>query len=128
MTCNFGHCPSQSICLWYKCQRELLSTQELTLQMAIQKATAAETATRESRGILGASAEWMASKDLHKMTAKPKCVRCGRTGHQPTQCKYKTFKCHKCQKVGHLTSVCCLKQPADRQDKDTISGQRIGNC
>ena len=67
-----------------KCQRELLSTQELTLQMAIQKATTAEIATRESWGILGASAEQMASKDLHKMTAKPKYFHCGRTGHQPS--------------------------------------------
>ena len=40
-----------------KCQWELLSTQGLTLQTAIQKATAAETATGESRGIHGASAE-----------------------------------------------------------------------
>ena len=61
------------------------------------------------------------------MTAKPKCIHCGRTGHQPTQCKYKTFKCHKCQKVGHLASVCRSKQPADRRDKGTISGQRIGS-
>ena len=134
MTCKFGQyldtaLRDQFVCGLNdrKCQRELLSTQELTLQTAIQKATAAETATRESRGILGASAERMASKDLHKMTAKPKCIRCGRTGHQPTQCKYKTFKCHKCQKVGHLASVCRSKQPADRRDKDTISGQRIGS-
>ena len=31
------------------------------------------------------------------------------------------------QKVGHLASVCRSKQPADRRDKDTISGQRIGS-
>ena len=93
-TCNFGQyldtaLRDQFVCGLnnHKCQWELLSIQELTLQMAIQKATAAKTATRESRGILGASAEQMASKDLHKMTAKPKCFCCGRTGHQPTQCK-----------------------------------------
>ena len=102
----------------------MLSTQELTLQTAIQKTTAAETATRENQGILGASAEQMASKEI---TAKSKCICCGRTGHPPTQCKCKTFKCHKCQKVGHLASVCCSKQPADQRDKDTINGQRIGS-
>ena len=57
------------------------------------------------------------------MSAQPLCYRCGRAGHQPMQCKYKTFKCRNCQKVGHLASVCCSKQPADRQDK----GKRIGS-
>ena len=109
-----------------KCQRELLTIQDLTLQTAIQKATAAETATRESRGIHGASAERL-SRELHKMSAKPLCYRCGRSGPQPTQCKYKTFKCRNCQKVGHLASVCRSKHPADRQDKDTAKGKRIGS-
>ena len=133
-TCNFRqYCDTalrdQFVCGLHdrKCQRELFSTQDLTLEMAIQKATAAETATRESRGIQGASTERMASQDLHKMTAKPTCFRCGRTGHKPIQCKYKTFTCRKCQKVGHLTSVCRSKQPADRRDKDTTSGQCIGS-
>ena len=67
------------------------------------------------------------SQDLHKMTAKPTCFRCGRSGHKPTQCKYKTFTCRKCQKVEHLASVCRSKQPADRRDKETTSGQRIGS-
>ena len=41
------------------------------------------------------------------------------------QCKYKTFKWHNCQKVGHFASVCCSKQPADQQDKDTARGKCI---
>ena len=63
-TCNFGQyldtaLRDQLVCDLndHKCQRELLSTQGLTLQTAIQKATTAETATRESWGIHGASAE-----------------------------------------------------------------------
>ena len=120
-TCNFGQyldtaLRDQFVCglTDRKCQRELLTIQDLTLQTAIQKATAAETATRESRGIHGASAERL-SRELHKMSAKPLCYRCGRSGHQPTQCKYKTFKCRNFQKVGHLASVCHSKHLADRQ-------------
>ena len=59
------------------------------------------------------------------MSAKPKCYRCGKTSHHPTQCKYKSFKCHNCQKVGHLASVCRSKL-VDQRDKDT-SGHRIGS-
>ena len=59
------------------------------------------------------------------MSAKPKCYCCGKTGHHPTQCKYKSFKCHNCQKIGHLASPCCSKL-VDRRDKD-MSGRRIGS-
>ena len=69
----------------------------------------------------------MESKDLHKVTTRPKCFRCGRSGHQPQQCKYKTFKCHNCQKVGHLASVCRSKPPTDRLPKNITSGQHIGS-
>ena len=79
----------------------------------------------ESQSIHGASAEGILNKDLHKMSAKPKYHRCGKTGHHPTQCKYKSFKCHNCQKVGHLASACRSKL-VDRRDKDT-SGCRIGS-
>ena len=95
--------------------------------MAIQKATAAEAATRESWEIHGAPAEQIPSNDVHKMTHKFKCFRCGKTGQLPAQCKYKTFKCHNCQKVGHLASVYHLKQPADSKRKSTISGQHVGS-
>ena len=112
-TCNFGGYLDTALCDQFvcglndrQCQRELLSTQGLTLQTAIQKATAAEAATRESREIYGAPAEQISSSDVHKMTSRPKCFRCGKTGHLSAQCKYKTFKCHNCQKVGHLASVC----------------------
>ena len=62
-----------------------------------------------------------------KPEAKSPCYRCGRPGHQPTHCKYKTFKCRNCQKVGHLASVCRSKRPADRQDKDLSRGKHIGS-
>ena len=74
-TCNFGEylntaLRDQFVCglINRHCQCELLSTQDLTLQTAIQKATAVEAATRESREIHGAPAEEIPSNDVHKMT------------------------------------------------------------
>ena len=61
------------------------------------------------------------------MFSKPKCYRCGRTGHLPTHCRYKTVRCHKCQKVGHLASVCNVRKPSDHHDKITTGSQRIGS-
>jgi len=58
-----------------KCQRELLTVQGLILKMAIQKAIAGETATRESRRIHGAAVERTLSKDLLKMSVKSTCYR-----------------------------------------------------
>ena len=63
-TCSFGQyldtaLRNQFVCGLNdrKCQRELLTVQDLTLKTAIQKATAVETATRESRGIRSAAVE-----------------------------------------------------------------------
>ena len=38
------------------------------------------------------------------------CIRCGKTGHQPSDCRYKDTKCHYCEKKGHLEAVCLQKK------------------
>ncbi|RXN17967.1 integrase core domain [Labeo rohita] len=37
---------------------------------------------------------------------KVTCHRCGREGHQPQECHFRTAVCHACGKTGHLKKVC----------------------
>ncbi|XP_047037595.1 uncharacterized protein LOC124642891 [Helicoverpa zea] len=37
------------------------------------------------------------------------CWRCGREGHAPHRCRYKSYVCEKCKIKGHLKSVCDKK-------------------
>ena len=57
-----------------QCQRELLSMEGLTLQTALQKVTATETATMESRSIHGASAEGILNKDCTRCLSNPSAI------------------------------------------------------
>ena len=64
----------------HKCQRDLLSISDLTLAVALQKATAAETADKGIKHIhadITTSAQPF-SQELHKMAAQSKpCYCCG---------------------------------------------------
>ena len=114
-TCNFGEyldtaLRDQLVCglCDRKCQRDLLSISDLTLALAIQKTTAAETVEKGSKHICAdMTSDKSLSQGLHKMSVQTKpCYRCGKSGHQPTHCKFRTATCYSCQKIGHLASVC----------------------
>ena len=96
-----------------KCQRDLLSTSDLTLAVALQKTTAAETAEKGSNHIRAdITSDQSLSQELHKMTVHMKpCYRCGRSDHQSAQCRFRNVTCYSCQKVGHLASVCKGRKP-----------------
>ena len=34
------------------------------------------------------------------------CHRCGRTSHEPKDCRFKDAQCHNCGKRGHIAPVC----------------------
>ena len=34
------------------------------------------------------------------------CIRCGKPGHNPKECRFKHTTCHYCSKIGHLEVVC----------------------
>ena len=35
-----------------------------------------------------------------------KCMICGRTGHENSECRFKNAKCFNCGKIGHLKNMC----------------------
>ena len=115
-TCNFGQyletaLRDQFVCGLRdeKCQQELLSIQDLTAAIALQKATAAEAVSKEAQAMRETTTGLATSGEVYKLFSKTKCYSCGRLGHHPTNCKYKSAKCYSCQKVGHLASVCQRK-------------------
>ena len=123
-TCNFGQyletaLRDQFICGLRdeKCQRELLSIQDLTVAIALQKTTAAEAVSKEAQAMRETTTGSATSGDVYKLFSKTKFYCCGQSNHHPTNCKYKSAKCYSCQKLGHLASVCQSKKPATRVEK-----------
>ena len=43
------------------------------------------------------------------------CIRCGRRGHSPKDCRFKNSTCNYCDKIGHL-EFACLKKKRDSKN------------
>ena len=77
--------------------------------VALQKATAAEAVSKETQAMRETTTA--TGGEVYKLLSKTKCYCCGKSGHHPSNCKFKSAKCYSCQKVGHLASVCQSKKP-----------------
>ena len=73
-------------------------------------------ASKETEGIRKVTSGATSSSDVHKTGTAAKCYHCGKVGHHPSACKYKSAKCYLCQKVGHLSQTCRTKKK-DKPDK-----------
>ena len=131
-TCNFGQyletaLRDQFVCGLRdeKCQRELLSIQDLTATIALQKATAAEAVSKETQAMCESATGSTTGGEVYKLLSKVKCYRCGKSGHHPTNCKYKNAKCYSCQKLGHLASVCQSKRPAMKAERPSKAQETL---
>ena len=116
-TCNFGNYLELAIRDQFVCglrdiktQRELLCISDLTVQIALRKARAAETVYKETQTMKDGTCS---AETVSISTAKV-CYRCGKTDHGAATCKYKSAKCHACQKIGHLARVCRAKNKNNR--------------
>ena len=89
----------------------LVSIQDLMAAIVLQKATAAETVSKESQAMWESVTGQAMEGEVCKLNSKGKCYCCGKLGHQSANCKYKNGKCYVCQKVGHLASMCQSKRP-----------------
>ena len=68
------------------------------------------------------------SSPTQKTTGQPSntksdmaCIQCRKTGHQPSDCRYKKkARCHFCEKIGHLAAV-------SKKKKDINTKKPVGH-
>ena len=100
-------------------QKRLLAEPDLKFSKAVKLAQAMESAAKDVKELqYPAGNASRGVQEVHKVTQpvhmKEKsalsCYRCGKSGHNPSQCLFKQAKCFLCGKTGHLRSVCRSKQ------------------
>ena len=104
-------------------QQRLLGERELTVEKAVEIATATEMASRNvmDLGRKTPSSDNNVNKVEEeiapsKFQPKRECYRCGRN-HDPSSCKYKNEVCYKCQKKGHMAKLCKGKKKPQKQGR-----------
>ena len=59
-----------------------------------------------------------------------KCMICGRTGHDNSECRFKNAKCFNCGKIGHLKNMCRRREnkqthAVSREDSTSSEEEQI---
>ena len=109
-TCNFGDFLEQAIRDRLVCgminsstQKKLLAEKDLSLQRAVDIATAAEMAVLDQQQGVHTSDQ----TDVHSVSfSKLICNCCGKRGHTAQKCRFRHEVCFKCRKQGHLQVMC----------------------
>ena len=112
-TCDFGQFLEEALHDRLVCglnnssiQKKLLSENELTLQRAIDIATAAEMA------VLQPSDKLTLQHETEVLAVQQVCKCCGKLGHSQGVCRFRSRICFRCDKKGHLQTVCQGEEPA----------------
>ena len=78
-----GYCYQRPICVWLKCQKELLCMADLAVAAGFQKACAAEMVTQEAKATHeNSQATTGQEKDI---SIHFKCYCCGKQGHSAVE-------------------------------------------
>lgn len=116
--CDFGATLNDSLRDRFVCGirdvsvcKRLLSEDGLTLEKALQIASAQEAVERDAKEV---KKETSASSQVFAVRSQPpsqpakkgECYRCGSKDHYASACKHKSAKCNVCHKKGHLARVC----------------------
>ena len=92
-------------------QKRLLTEADLSLERAVNISTSMEMAAHEAQQL-------SASLQVHKLSLEPPskgtagnpCYRCGKPGHQSSECWCKDLDCRNCGKKGHIERACKSKR------------------
>ena len=88
-------------------QKRLLTEDDLTFESAVKLAQGMEAADRSATAFK--ELESTASSVKKVISQVKPCYRCGRSGHNEKDCKFRDAECHYCHKKGHIASVCRSK-------------------
>lgn len=103
-------------------RKHLLSEKDLTFKQAFEIPLVLELAYKDTKELTeradhsSAGVHKFASFSWGRQMDKPQkgsshsgfsaCHRCGREGHQPHECLFRTAVCHACGKTSHLKKFC----------------------
>ena len=85
-------------------QKSLLADAELTLKRAIEVALGMEAAEKTTKSLKEGETS-IQQVSISQMPRAP-CNRCGKTSHDPRDCRFQNAQCYKYGKLGHIASVC----------------------
>ena len=108
-------------------QRKLLSERNLTFDKALEMAQSHETAVRNARTLQTGTNESVHTlqKFQHSNdgSGSDSCYRCGRHGHAPMRCRFRSFKCHQCGRIGHIKAVCRSSSQGEKASSQNAFSQ-----
>ncbi|XP_037518126.1 uncharacterized protein K02A2.6-like [Rhipicephalus sanguineus] len=101
-------------------QQRLFAEKDLTFQRALDLALSSESASKQQRGLKGATS----SVEVHKTSQSKKeskysaqqrrCYRCD-GWHEADTCKFRTAQCRFCSKKGHIENACISKKKKNKE-------------
>ena len=107
-------------------RRCLLAEKELTLAKALEQALSMEATEKNARFVNDQeqSIKKIYFRQKQRMAQPPTttpCSRCGKSNHNPKDCKFQDATCHACGKKGHIAPAC---RSNPKYGKPQFPGQR----
>lgn len=106
-------------------QKCLLAEADLMLKRAQEIAQGMEAASKQALE-LRAPDHPQELQRISSERSKP-CYRCGRAGHVPEKCYFKTQKCQNCWKLGHIVKVCRGPRTSEKRAAPTKAPKKTAS-